>query len=223
MYSLSVIKDMIENFEFFKSLDVSKIENYINEGLLEIKEYSTGETIYSQSDKCVSLDFIVEGCIQIYKTNEDGTIFIINEFYDGEMYGGNLLFSSYPIYPMNIEAIKNTIIIRAKKDFIIDISTKDKGFLQNLLKSLSDNAAFVGDRLRYTELKTLREKIVEFLIKESKKQNSMEIVLYKTKKALANNFGVQRTSLSRELKKMSDDGLIKLSKNKITIIRKLSD
>ena len=52
--------------------------------------------------------------------------------------------------------------------------------------------------------RTIRESIVGFLKHETQKQNSQTITLPVSKKALAERFGVQRTSLSRELQKMRE-------------------
>ncbi len=50
-------------------------------------------------------------------------------------------------------------------------------------------------------MNTVREKVMDFLIFESKRQNSNTIKLPLSKKDLAEKFGVERPSLQRELKK----------------------
>ena len=57
-----------------------------------------------------------------------------------------------------------------------------------------------------------------YLDYERKKQNSNIIKLGITKKALAEKIGVQRTSLSRELAKMRNEGLIKFDAVSIKIL-----
>ena len=59
---------------------------------------------------------------------------------------------------------------------------------------------------------------MSYLDYECKKQNSNIIRLSMTKKALAERIGVQRTSLSRELSKMREDGLIKYDSDSIEIV-----
>lgn len=60
--------------------------------------------------------------------------------------------------------------------------------------------------------------ICDFLIKESKKQNSNIIKLTITKQSLADSFGVQRPSLSRELSNMKADKLIDYDRKTIKIL-----
>ena len=58
-----------------------------------------------------------------------------------------------------------------------------------------------------------------YLEYESKIQNSNQIKLEITKKELAERIGVQRTSLSRELAKMRNEGLVTFDSNSITILK----
>ena len=67
--------------------------------------------------------------------------------------------------------------------------------------------------------KTIRECILNYLAHESKLQNSNQIQLGITKKELADRIGVQRTSLSRELSKMRDEGIIDYDRNSIKLIK----
>jgi len=57
-------------------------------------------------------------------------------------------------------------------------------------------------------MKTIRQSIIDFLLYEHHVQESTKIKLNMTKKELAEKIGAQRTSLSRELTKMRNDGLI---------------
>ena len=67
--------------------------------------------------------------------------------------------------------------------------------------------------------KTIRECILNYLAYESKLQNSNQIQLSISKKELADRIGVQRTSLSRELSKMRDEGIIDYDRNSIKLIK----
>ena len=66
--------------------------------------------------------------------------------------------------------------------------------------------------------RTIRECIISYLNYESKKQESSTIKLEITKKALAERIGVQRTSLSRELARMRDEGLIDFDSESIKVL-----
>ena len=90
-------------------------------------------------------------------------------------------------------------------------------FLRSYLEYVSDNTVILGDRIKHYVNRTIRENIMSYMDYERKKQNSNIIKLNMTKKALAERIGVQRTSLSRELAKMREDGLIEFDSSTIVI------
>jgi CRP-like cAMP-binding protein len=89
------------------------------------------------------------------------------------------------------------------------------------LELISDYTLILGDKLKHFARRPLRKIITAFLKHESLKQDSKIVRLTTTKKALAESMGVQRTSLSRELQKMEQEGLITYSADTITIINPL--
>jgi len=81
-----------------------------------------------------------------------------------------------------------------------------------------NNTLILTDKIKTLSLKSIRQCIIDFLMYESYVQKSNVIKLEVTKKDLAEKFGVQRSSLSRELNKMRKEGLIEYDAYSITII-----
>ena len=84
---------------------------------------------------------------------------------------------------------------------------------------ISNNASILGNTIKSYVNRTIRDCITSYLLNESNIQNSKKVVLNISKKELAEKFGIQRTSLSRELNKMKKDGLIDYDSKSITILK----
>ncbi|MGK0466446.1 MAG: CRP-like cAMP-binding protein [Clostridium sp.] len=119
---------------------------------------------------------------------------------------------------MTVIAKTDAIILHIKKDLIIKLCQINVVFLNNFLQSISDKTLILTDKVKSLSMKTIRQCIIDFLIYESFSQSSNTIKLQYTKKELAEKFGIQRPSLSRELNKMRKDGLIEYDAHSITII-----
>lgn len=126
--------------------------------------------------------------------------------------------SKTPFYPMMISTQLDSEILEIDKDVLFDLFRDSPKFLHTYLELISDNAFILSDKIKHYSNKALREKIINYFDYESKKQNSNHIKLSITKKALAQKRGVQRTSLSRELAKMRDEGLILFDRDSITFL-----
>jgi len=112
---------------------------------------------------------------------------------------------------------KDCILIKLKKNLILDLCRTNNEFLVSFLSLLSDKTLFVTDILHYLAHKSIRDMIIVYLKTEYIRQKSQTIKLNITKQELAEKFGVQRPSLSRELKKMRNDGLVKYDAKSIYI------
>lgn len=154
----------------------------------------------------------------VERIDESGNLMVIAEFLGEEILGGNLLFSKNPHYPMTITAKQPTVILELCKDRLFELFSDNHDFLKRYLEFVSDHAAILGDRIKHYVNKTIRESVMSYLDYEQKKQNSNHITLSITKKALAEKIGIQRTSLSRELAKMRNDGLIMYDAESIELL-----
>ena len=174
--------------------------------------------VHFEGDLCTNLDIILLGRVALERIDAAGNVMIVGEFQRDDIFGGNLLFSRNPVYPMTVVAREATKILEIKKDALFGILSLNQEFLLTYLEFVSDNALTLGEKIKHEIKKSIRESIIEYLKTESIKQNSRSIVIKTTKKALAERIGVQRTSLSRELAKMKRCGLINISKRSIDIL-----
>jgi CRP-like cAMP-binding protein len=134
------------------------------------------------------------------------------------MIGGNLIFSATPYYPMTISASEASTIFRISKNTVFELCMINRTFLKAYLEDISNHSLLLGDKIKHAIKRSIRESLSAYLLQESLVQKSRTIKLRITKKALADRFGVQRTSISRELQKMKNDGLIDYDSKTITLI-----
>src|SRR6056297_115786 len=196
----------MQNIPLIDIFSQKEIEDYLKNGYFKIKKYQKNSIIHIDGDKCTKIEVILSG-----------NLFTITDFNEGGVLGANLLFSKKPYYPLTITSNKDTVMLEIEKDFLLKLLWTNKKFLESYLEFSSTNTARLTSKLKYSVNKTIRENIINFLKVNHRKTNSLKIKLQITKKELAENFGINRTSLSRELKKMKEEGLIDFDNNSITI------
>ena len=84
---------------------------------------------------------------------------------------------------------------------------KSYGFVMRYIKSLSQNSQGMNRKIAMFTQKSLRDNILDYLTVQTVQQQSDTITLPITKKQLADYLGVQRPSLFREMKRLTDEGL----------------
>ena len=92
---------------------------------------------------------------------------------------------------MTITATTNTKMFSMDKKQVLKLCQTNEKFLTNFLEILSDKALMLTTKIHTLARKTIREKIMDFLIFESNRQNSKVIRLPISKKELAEKFGLK--------------------------------
>jgi CRP-like cAMP-binding protein len=198
----------MDGIALLSSLTAAEILTCIKEGSFKTSVYSKNNIIHLVGEDCCKLEIILSGKVAVERIDENGNLMSVAEFYRDNILGGNLLFSKNHFYPMTITAKQPAVILEINKDRLFQLFCNHHDFLKSYLEIVSDHTAILGIRLKHYSDKTIRERVMSFLEFEREQQKSHHIRLNMSKKALAEKLGVQRTSLSRELAKMKEAGLI---------------
>ncbi len=209
---------ILEHTDLFRDISANDIEEIFLADYYLVNKYNKNSVIYFQNEKCTTLDIVLNGIVTIQGIDEKGNYISISDFTIGDALGGNLLFSHKNFYPMTVLSKTDVTILHLKKDLILNLCQKNTEFLTNFLQSLADKTLILTDKIKTLSFKTIRQCLIEFLIYESYVQKSKTIKMEMTKKDLAEKFGVQRPSLSRELNKMRKEGLIEYDAHTIKIL-----
>ena len=211
--------NLIRSTTLIKSLSGEDILTNLKSGKFKVTSYKKSSVVHFDGERCSKLEIILSGKVVVDRIGESGNLLTISEFYNDDILGGNLLFSKYPYYPMTVLTQLPTDILEIDRETLFELFCNNPIFLRTYLELTSDRAFILGNKIKHYINKTIRESIMNYLNYESKIQNSNRIKLNTTKKSLAEKIGVQRTSLSRELEKMRDDGLILLDTDSITLLK----
>ncbi|MBH1942184.1 Crp/Fnr family transcriptional regulator [Mobilitalea sibirica] len=210
--------DQIKETTLLKHLPDEDIKSSLFSGKFKVIKYKKNSIVHFDGEHCNKLEVILSGKVAVERISESGDLLTISMFYSDNILGGNLLFSSNAYYPMTISTRSPSVILEIDKETLFDLLCKHKKFLRTYLELVADHVYMLGDKIKHYVNKTIRESIINYLTYECKMQKSRQIKLNITKKELAEKIGVQRTSLSRELSKMRDEGLIVYDAKTITIL-----
>lgn len=204
----------MENCLLFKDLNKEEIEAIIN-NYGYIKYYKKGEYIFHQEDKPKDIFILDSGKVQVEKIDEKGKRTIANVFKEeGTIFGEVYLFIDHP-YDYGCLALKDSRIIHINKDFLSNENIYKDGLKNNMLNILSEKAFYLNQKLLILAGMTLREKLINYL---NFKEEDGLVELDLTRGDLADYLSTTRPSISRELIKMEEDGLIEISESIIKIL-----
>jgi CRP-like cAMP-binding protein len=209
--------EAIRKLDLFEHFSEEELRGLFNGRNHEVREFEKNQVIYLQNEVCQTLDIILDGKVSVQRIEEDGHLLRIETFSGGSILGANLIFSTRNVYPMTVVSETNTMIIRMQKDLVLELGKTNMGFMAGLLKVISDRTLVLTDKINTISPRSIRKKIIDFLLEEYRLQGAVVIVLGISKRELAERLGMQRTSLSRELARMKTDGILSYDARTITI------
>lgn len=212
-----MISELVKS-EFFKNIKIETIEAILSQVRYYEKSYSKGEIIAHEEEKCSSLGLILKGTIQIERLYSNGKSITLQRLKAGDVFGEALVFSSTGNYPATVQSVDNATIMFINKDEILKLCLKEPDILENFMTLLSDKVFMLNAKVKSISFKSLKQRVINYIIEKSRVQNSLTIKLKESKESIAAYLGIPRPSLSRELIKLRDDKLITFSRDEIVIL-----
>ncbi len=201
----------------FDTLEKQQWQNLAQSGSVRFQTFEKGAVIHLQQEPCTWLDVILEGQISIQNIGEDGNILTVNLFAPRDLLGVNLIFASKNRYPMTVVADRKSLVAQVPGDWIMVFCRENPDFMAGVMRAISDRSLVLTGRIQAMAHRSIRKALLDYLEYEQVLQGSQTIRLPVSKKILAEQLGIERTSLSRELAKMRDDGIIRFDAKTITL------
>lgn len=198
-------------------------ERLLQSGDIHQVSFGKREIVHLVGEACTYFEIIASGQVVVERIDEAGNLLTISTLTKGDILGANLVFSSAPFFPMTVTATEETHIYRLSKAAVKTLCTNDEAILDAVLTTLSNRSLYLGDFIKRLSKRSIRDQLNDYIHQQYKLQNQNPIKLPASKTYLAGQFGIARTSLSRELQKMKEDGLIDFTATTITLLEKNFD
>lgn len=202
----------------FKNIDMDKIEEILSNIKFNKKTYLKGETIAFRGEKVESLMIVLEGLITTSMPNSDGDIVKIEDLEMGAIIAPAFIFGQKANFPVDLECNKKTVVLVIDKKELLYLFANHVDIMENYLNALSTKTQFLSEKIWFNvNNKSLSEKLMAF-IEKNRVENQLKFK--QSIKDMAASFGVARPSLSREIKKLLDDGFMeRIDRNHYRILK----
>lgn len=212
------IYEPIHQCPLFKDIDEDRFFELIKTTNYRIEDVKKNHVIASEDDDCTSIGIVLEGAVEVKKIYPSGKSVTVAQLSSGNMFGEVILFSDKRKYPSTIQASTKAKVFFMTRESFVELSHEEPSVMTNLLNVLSRKILILNNQLKNLSYESIRQKIANFLIQQYGQQQSDYLTLPMSRQKMAEILGVPRPSLSRELIKMKDDGLLDFHKNTVKIM-----
>ncbi|HHV98358.1 MAG TPA: Crp/Fnr family transcriptional regulator [Clostridiaceae bacterium] len=188
----------------------------------KIRIYQKNEYIKIAGDKFDSIGIVLQGEVTVNKENVAGNRVIMTILKPGDMFGETLVFSRQPYWIATVQAQKKCKVLFIKGESILGECSKlcpwHKTLIQNMLNIVCEKVLVLSRKVEYLSITSIREKICTYLLEQYKKTGKTTFILPMNRKELAEFLNVSRPSLSREMGRLRDEGIIDFHMATVKII-----
>lgn len=192
--------------------------------LLEIARlrwHPKNSLLFSEGETANGFFVVVSGKVKVYKISPDGKEQILHIFGPGEPVGEVPVFSGTD-FPANACTLKESRLLYIPRSRFLDLAERKPQILLNMLATLSKRLRAFTMQIERLSLKEVASRLAEVVLEmaeESEAPNKDVVELSITKGQLANQIGTTPETLSRTLQRLTREGLIKVDKKRLFLLR----
>lgn len=225
---INKIKDNV----LFDGLTTKEIEQVITNSNARVKEYKKHEIIFSQLDPPKALYLLLEGKVSVSQDSLEGRTYVICQIDENDIFGEVFLFLHDVGYSQYVVANVDSKVLEIPKDYFvhttdellnasqspsaIEATIAHGKIISNMLSILAKKAFYLNTKVQLLTSGNLRQRLAKYLFTNMNDKGIVKLSM--NRDSLSAYLNVTRPSLSRELMKMQEEGLIISDKEKITIL-----
>jgi len=183
-----------------------------------VQSYASGARILSQGEKYTALIILLAGRATARFYEYSGRTVLVETLEAPAPVASAVLFSSDPHLPVTLEAesdVRAAVIDKRGVELLFSIESQ---VMTRFLGEMGDKVQFLAEKVRMAELAGIRQRLADYLLRLYSRNQSLSFLFPLSREKMAEMFGVARPSVSREMSRMCDEGIISVSGRAVTIL-----
>ena len=205
---------ILKTCPFFAGLSDDDIEALM--GIARVRDSSRGELLFSDGEKAVGFFVVLDGKVKVYKLSPEGKERILHIIHPGGTFAEAAIFAD-GLYPAYAEPLQSSKLLFLPKEGFLNLLMDNGRISINMIAGLSKFLRQFANQIEDLTFKDVPSRLARYLMVLSEGvKESLELPISKSQ--LASNLGTVSETLSRTLRKLSEDDLISVSGKTVEIL-----
>lgn len=218
MKNLELTEDqinIIHKIPLFRGMTDEFKKNLLDRLVYNVFEIKKGEIVINQNTTCNHMHILLKGNLEVNIVDASGNNVKVENIVAPRAFATPHLFNDNNIFPATFTVVEEGILMKATKDSVFELISSEPSLLKNFLRLTGNcNACTVG-RLKILSYKGIRSRFIYYLF--DRRTDNMAVMDH-NQTQLAEYIGVTRPALANEMRKMTDENLIKVSGKEVEIL-----
>ncbi len=209
----------LENCILFQNIPADEIETLLNTVPHRVKELYRGEIVFRLMEPALQIGILLSGKVEVQKTFERGSRINVSVRGPGELIGPAAAFSDQKRYPCDIIALEPTSILMFHNQDLLQLLQRDIRILESFTAQIASATYMLQQRLELFSYSGIAQKVAFYLLMQMRQSGKCTVRIPETISGWALLMNVSRPSLHRELRHLSDQGILSCKPPAATIFK----
>lgn len=205
----------------FKNFNENDLKSILNCLDTKVKNYSKNDIVILAGSKVDTIGIVLSGNLQITKEDYDGNRIIVSSIEKSEIFAEALVCANIDKSPITVISSDKSSVLYISLKNILGVCSESCTFhiklISNLLNVIAKKNVILNEKIEILSKKTIEEKLISYLTNQMNLHGKNTFTIPFNRNELADFLGVNRSSLSRELSNMQENGMLEFKKNTFTI------
>ena len=207
-------RQILKNTPFFAGLSGPDLDALMD--IARIREHQRGELLFSDGEEATGFFVVLDGKVKVYKLSPEGKERILHVIHPGGTFAEAAIFGD-GLYPAYAEPLQISTLLFLPKDGFLDLFLHNGRIAINMIAGLSRFLRQFANQIEELTFKDVPSRLARYLMDLSRgTKQTLELPISKSQ--LASNLGTVSETLSRTLRKLSEDDLINVSGKTVKIL-----
>ena len=201
-------RQLVKHSPLFAGLTEADLDDLME--VVRIQEHVRGELLFSEGEAAEGFFIVLDGKVKVYKLSAEGKERILHIIHPGGTFAEAAIFGD-GLYPAYAEPLQASKLLFFPKDGFLGLLRRNSQIAINMIAGLSKFLRQFANQIEDLTFKDVPSRLARYLLELSSGGKKTTVTLPVSKSQLASNLGTVSETLSRTLRKLADDDLIKVN------------
>ncbi|HEX5458524.1 MAG TPA: Crp/Fnr family transcriptional regulator [Steroidobacteraceae bacterium] len=186
----------------------------------QTRRFAAGERLFGHGDAALHFFLLRSGCVKLYRLSPEGDEKIMRLIRPSETFAESVLFMDPPRYPVHGEGVEAGELVALDRDTFLAILRESFPTCRAVMAQMTLRIQSHWDEIETLALQNSRYRVVHFLLGlvPAEASGRVAVTLPARKVLIAARVAVTPETLSRTLRTLSEEHLIEVAEDVVTIL-----
>ncbi len=206
--------EILKAVSYFSALDDAALDFVAQRTIRRV--YEAGQVILIEGEPCAGLYIVESGWLKAVKIGLDGREQVLQTLKPGEVFNGISVFTDAP-NQASISALETSVVWLVPREVLLKLMDEHPALMRQVVKELAGRVMHLVRMVEDLSLRSVEARLARLLLEQAEGE-SVQRRRWATQAEMASRLGTVPDVVNRALRKLSEEGLIRVERHQIQIL-----